>query len=127
MKGIVINTKNEVSIEEFAEPLYKTVGKAVGGNIEIVHPRGLPDPYVMVVNDEGLLRRLPLNPTGCVIYGTADHGHPIVGDIVLMKEGWTEEGRDFVNFNDGEAEKLTMVIIDQLRGFVNLKFKGGEK
>ena len=30
MKGIVINTKNEVSIEEFAEPLYKTVGKAVG-------------------------------------------------------------------------------------------------
>lgn len=127
MKGIVISTKNEVSIEEFAEPLYKSVGKAVGGNIEVVHPHGLPDPYIMVVNEEGLLRQLPLNPTGCVMYGTADHGHPIVGDIVIMKEGFTDEGRDFVDFRDSEAKKLTMAFIDQLRGIVNLKFKGGEK
>ncbi len=126
MTGIVITTQNEISIRDFEEPRYKSIGEVVGGSIEIVRPHGLTKPYVMVVNDEGLLRKLPFNDTGCIMYGTAAHGHPIVGDIVVMKEGFTSEGVDFVNFRDGEAEKLTMAFIDQLSGLVNLIYKGGE-
>lgn len=39
MKGIVVTTDLEIRIEEFSDPLYKTVGSAVGGYIEHVIPR----------------------------------------------------------------------------------------
>ena len=107
MKGIVINTDNTVEIRDFGEPLYRTVGEAVGGCIEIVHPQGLADPLVMIVNDEGLLRELPMNMVGSVLYGTHNHGHPIVGNIVIMKTGLTSEGTDIVGLTDEECETLT--------------------
>ena len=44
MKGIVITTGNELCVQDFGEPLYQTIGKVVGGYIEIVHPKGLPEP-----------------------------------------------------------------------------------
>ena len=60
MKGLVITTENKMQVREFGEPAYETIGKAVGGWIEVVHPKGLPDPFCMVVNEEGLLHGLPL-------------------------------------------------------------------
>lgn len=54
MKGILVTTDNTAEIRDFEAPLYKTIGEAVGGYIEIVHPMGLADPLVMVVNEEGL-------------------------------------------------------------------------
>lgn len=58
MKGLVITTENKMQVKEFGEPAYETIGKAVGGWIEVVHPKGLPDPFCMVVNEEGLLHGL---------------------------------------------------------------------
>ena len=97
MKGLVITTENKMQVREFGEPAYETIGKAVGGWIEVVHPKGLPDPFCMVVNEEGLLHGLPLNLFGCILYDTVRHGNPIVGNIVkasprLAREtlsGWT--------------------------------------
>lgn len=60
MKGLVITAENKMQVREFGEPAYETIGKAVGGWIEVVHPKGLPGPFCMVVNEEGLLRGLPL-------------------------------------------------------------------
>lgn len=37
MKGIVITPENLMHVDDFSAPLYKSVGKAVGGWIEIVH------------------------------------------------------------------------------------------
>lgn len=79
MKGLVITTENKMQVREFGEPAYETIGKAVGGWIEVVHPKGLPDPFCMVVNEEGLLHGLPLNLFGCILYDTVRHGNPIVG------------------------------------------------
>lgn len=70
MKGLVITTENKMQVREFGEPAYETIGKAVGGWIEVVHPKGLPDPFCMVVNEEGLLHGLPLNLFGCILYDT---------------------------------------------------------
>lgn len=42
----------------------------------------------MIVNEEGLLKDLPLNRAGSLLYGTQFHGSPIVGDIVIMAEKW---------------------------------------
>lgn len=106
MKGIVITTDNKVGVRQFGLPLYKTVGKVVGGYIEIVHPKGLPKPYIMIVNEEGLLRDLPLNKTGCFLYQSYIHGFPIVGDIVIMKIGDTLDSPDVVGLSDSDIQGL---------------------
>lgn len=106
MKGIVFTTDEKMYVKDFEQPLYKTVGEVVGGYIEVVHPRGLKDPLCFICNEEGLLQSLPLNPIGCVWYRTADHGHPIVGNIVVMKEGWTDDGPDIVGLTDEEIAKV---------------------
>ena len=111
MKGIVVTTDLEIRIEEFSDPLYKTVGSAVGGYIEHVKPARLRHPYCMIVNEEGRLLDLPLNYVGSYFYGTDQHGEPIVGNIVIMKDGYRGEP-DIVGLNDVEAEQIKDVIID---------------
>ena len=112
MKGIVVTTDLEIRIEEFSDPLYKTVGSAVGGYIEHVKPARLRHPYCMIVNEEGRLLDLPLNYVGSYFYGTDQHGEPIVGNIVIMKDGYRGGEPDIVGLNDVEAEQIKDVIID---------------
>ena len=110
MLGIVVTTKNEIEIREFAAPLYKSLGEAVGGYIEIVHPTGLEDPFVMIVNEDGLRLELELNLLGSCMYATHVHGHPIVGDIVIMKTGWTPDGPDVIGLTTEEADALAEIF-----------------
>lgn len=112
MKGVVVTTDLEIRIEEFSDPLYKTVGSAVGGYIEHVKPARLRHPYCMIVNEEGRLLDLPLNYVGSYFYGTDQHGEPIVGNIVIMKDGYRGGEPDIVGLNDVEAEQIKDVIID---------------
>jgi hypothetical protein len=111
MKGIVISTDNQLTVRDFGAPLYKTIGEAVDGWIEIVRPGGLKSPYVMVVNEEGLIKELPINIAGSILYGTPAHGSPIVGNIVIMKEGWTDEGKDLLGLSDEEVVTLTNELV----------------
>ena len=122
MKGIVITTKNEISVREFPEtrPLYQEVGEAVGGYIEHVHPMYLPDPYCMIVNEEGICLGLPRNPVGCGLYGTKEHGAPIVGDIVLLKDGFRDGEPDIVGLDDEDVKKLGQYIATASGGKVRL-------
>lgn len=112
MKGVVVTTNHEVRVEDFSDPLYKTVGSAVGGYIEHVHPMRLARPLCMIVNEEGRLLDLPLNHIGSFFYGTDQHGEPIVGNIVVMKDGYRNGEPDIVGLNDVEAEQIKDVIID---------------
>ena len=112
MKGVVVTTDLEIRIEEFIDPLYKTVGSAVGGYIEHVKPARLRHPYCMIVNEEGRLLDLPLNYVGSYFYGTDQHGEPIVGNIVIMKDGYRGGEPDIVGLNDVEAEQIKDVIVD---------------
>ena len=111
MKGIVVSTENQLTVRDFGAPLYKTIGEAVDGWIEIVRPGGLKSPYVMVVNEEGLIKELPINIAGSILYGTPAHGSPIVGNIVIMKEGWTDEGKDLLGLSDEEVVTLTNELV----------------
>lgn len=113
MKGVVVTTKNEARVQEFSRPLYESIGSVVGGYVEIVHPVGLPRPYLMVVNEEGLLNGLPYNAHGSLIYGTPKHGHPIVGDIVIMQEGWTDDGPDIVGLSDDDVGRIITLLSKQ--------------
>ena len=107
MKGIVIATNNKIRMQEFSEPAYKSIGDAVGGWIEVVHPVRLERPYCMIVNEEGALLNLPMNMFGSFLYGTDYHGNPILGDIVLLKEGINSDGEpDILGLDEQDIKYL---------------------
>lgn len=108
MKGVVFTADEKMYVKDFiGEPLYKSIGEAVDGYIKIVHPRYLREPYVMIVNEEGLLHQLPLNPLGCVLYGTMTHKQPIVGNLVIMKEVCIADGeKDLEGLSDEEVREI---------------------
>ena len=62
------------------EEMKKAIG---GGYIQIVQTK---DRRLMVLDEEGKLKGLPVNPvaTGLYVYGAQD---PIVGDVLVCDEG----------------------------------------
>ena len=44
-----------------------------------------------------------------VLYGTPEHGQPIVGNGVILKEGFVDGERDFVEMT--EKDQLTLVAL----------------
>ena len=111
MKGIVITTKNEMRVQEFSEPAYKSIGEAVGGWIEVVRPKRLEYPYCMLVNEEGVILKLPINSFGSFLYGTDYHGDPMLGDIVLLKEGINSDGeRDILGLDEQDIKYLRDMV-----------------
>lgn len=116
MKGIVITTNNEMRVQEFSEPAYKSSGEAVGGWIEVVRPVRLERPYCMIVNGEGALLNLPMNMFGSFLYGTAYHGNPILGDIVLLKEGIDSDGEPNILGLNGQDIKYLCDMVSSGKG-----------
>lgn len=103
MRGVVITTNNEAYIKDFEDPLFRTLGEVVGGYIECTFPFRLSGRFYMIVNEEGLLHGLPLNLYGSYLYGIEQHGHPIVGNVVIMKPGFRDGVPDIVGLSDAEA------------------------
>ena len=106
MNGIVVTTNGEIYHREFGRPLHRSAGELVGGYIEIVRPRRLGKPYIMIVNEEFLLQGLPVNPVGCYLYATDKHGHPICGNIIIMKE----YGDDIIDLDQDEIEDIEDIM-----------------
>lgn len=111
-----IVTAENVSLLKFCE-------SQIGCDIpEFVHPRRLPRPYVMAIDESGLYKQLPFNPIGSWLYQTDIHGHPIVGDLLFFRDVMTSEGPGYDSLNITEVLKLeTMfdkVIVDLKEGRV---------
>ena len=90
MKTVKVTTNNTVSVIDIDFDNFREIQKTIGGHFETVHaPRmekyfGDPS-IIMLVDEEGLLKSLPMNFFGSRMYGLLDHGHPIVGDLILAK------------------------------------------
>lgn len=115
MKGIVISPEGDICVCDYGLPLYKTVGKTVGGYIEIVHPRRLERPYCIIVDEEFLLKNDPIfNLVGSWLYQTDIHGCPICGTIVIMKDGYNADGEpDIVGLTDEEISYIGNKLMKQ--------------
>jgi hypothetical protein len=118
MIALIVNTQNEIHRVEYDPPHYDVIKKAVGGWYEHVHPVGLDHPYSMMVNEEGLLLGLPMNRLGSELYGTPRHGHPIVGDIVFLKDGYDGGEPDVVGMTEDEAHRLGDKFVKMTGGIV---------
>lgn len=80
-------------------------------HIEVVRPRGLDEPYVMIADEEGRLRDKPaLNPIASWLYKTHEHGQPIVGDVLIVQEEWGEDGAELqgMALEIAEAERALL-------------------
>ena len=121
MKGIVITTNNEMRVQEFSGPTHKSIGEAVGGWIEVVRPVRLESPYCMTVNEEGVLLNLPRNIFGSFLYGTDYHGNPILGDIVMLKEGINSDGEiDILGLDEQDIKYLRDMVSTKMGRDVKL-------
>lgn len=90
MKTVKVTTDNIVSVIDIDFDNYREIQKAIGGHFETVHTSQMKkyfsDPStIMMVDEEGLLKSLPMNFFGSLMYGLLEHGCPIVGDLILAK------------------------------------------
>lgn len=118
MKALVITTKDTAYVRDFAPPMSQTAEKVIGDWVERVRPTGLPG-YLMLVDENGRLKNLPMNLAGSLFYGAQFHGEPIVGTIVIagdnrekVPQGLTEKQISHV-FE--EANRLMKRFGSQLR------------
>ena len=95
MKAVLITTGNQIQTVELTQPLHRSLNELVGGWIEIVRGMNMKRPYLMICNEDYCNLNLPGNFLGSYFYGTQIHGHPVLGNIVIMKERGEElEGLD---------------------------------
>lgn len=121
MKIIRISTDNEISVHEFPEGTYREkngeLRRLIGPQCELfehVLPKrlyselGVPGKVLreaggfvsMLIDGEGLYHDLDDNPIGSYLYETDKHGHPIVGNILLVGEKLSSKGVDFCGISD---------------------------
>ena len=121
MRIIKISTDNEVSVHDFPkgtiqaqnERLRELIGPR-GETYEHVLPKrlytefGVPNGIMrekggfvsMLVDGDGISHGLEPNLVGSYLYGTDEHGHPIVGNILLIGEKLEDEGVEFCGISD---------------------------
>nr|DAM01017.1 MAG TPA: protein of unknown function (DUF3846) [Caudoviricetes sp.] len=105
MKTLKITTDNKISVVDVNFSDFKAIQQAIGGYFEIVNTQKLRDYFkasvVMIVDEEGVIKDLPVNTIGCYFYNTSKHGCPIAGDMILG----LLVGPDITGLGDRDAEQ----------------------
>ncbi len=120
-KYVLIHPDGLIETKEFDvlnEDVNDVVRAALGGAFyEIVRIRNMSHKFLMLVDDEGCLKNLQLNPVASELYGIRVHGCPIVGPAVIMREDIVDGEPDIVGLDDDDLAEF----IHKLRGFVVLE------
>lgn len=106
MKTVKVTTDNKVSVIDVNFDDFRSIQQAIGGHFETVRTQLMVDYFkdpsvIMLVDEEGLVKELPYNAVGSALYGTPQHGCPIVGDLIFARV----DGEDIVAPDDSEALK----------------------
>lgn len=127
MNIIRITTDNEISVHEFPEGGYREQNRALKGLIgprckiyEHVMPRRLytelggsdkfgrePGSCVaMLADEEGYYNDVECNLVGSYLYGSDEHGCPILGNILIVGKTYVNDGIDFCGISEGQFALL---------------------
>ena len=109
MKTIKISTNNEVSVIDVDFNDFRSIKNAIGGYFETVKTQKMWEyfkrPMMFLADEEGHLKKLPLNQLGSYFYDTERHGWPIAGDIILA----VPFGEYIIGIDDVEVLKLKLL------------------
>ena len=119
-KAIKITVDKEISIIDIPRKgidLLEALRTEIGGWIELVHPRTFHNNKylqgkVMVVYEDGIRKRKKPNLIGTKLYG--NHS-TIVGDVLILKDIFTEYGMDVGGLTDDEANQLYEYLKRQIQ------------
>lgn len=101
MKTVKVTTDNKISIIDVDFDDFRSIQRAIGGHFETVHTQLMADYFkdpsvIILVDEEGLIKELPLNPVGSALYqGT------IAGDLIFAQA----QGKDIIAPENAEALK----------------------
>ena len=114
-----ISPDGTIEIKEFnpLDDINEVIHAALDSYYEIVRCRSLPHKYLMLVDDCGLLKSLPVNPVASELYGIRIHGCPICGPALIMREDFVDGEPDIV----GMTEEDTAELVRKLRGLIVLQ------
>ena len=105
MKTLKITTDNKISIIDVNLDDYRALQQEIGGYIEIVHTGIMHEyfkaPVLMIVDEEGLIKNLPVNAAASHFYGCQNHGHIIAGDAIFA----ISLGENMTGFGDRDSEQ----------------------
>lgn len=84
---------------------YRALQQEIGGYIEAVHTQIMYDyfraPVLILVDEEGLIKNLPVNAVASHFYGCQNHGHIIAGDAIFA----ISLGENMTGFGDRDSEQ----------------------
>ena len=108
------NGRADLIESESQEFTPKELQRGVGGSIEIVNVKDPVDgrKLRLVIDDEGKIKGKRINLRASLLYGSFDDC--IVGDAILGKEIWTDDGPDVGKLEKEEALELQAVINERL-------------
>ena len=112
MKTVKVTTDNKISIIDVDFDDFRDIQRAIGGHFETVHTQLMEDYFkdpslIMLVDEEGRIKELPINPAGCTLYRGI-----IAGDLIFARIA----GEDIVAPENAEALKDRL-----LHTFIGLK------
>ena len=82
----------------------------------------LKRPYCMIANEEGVLLNLPINSFGSFLYGFDRHCIPVLGNIVLLKEGINSDGEpDILGLDEQEIKHMCDMVSAESDGEIKLE------
>lgn len=127
MKTLLLRVSNTAEVIELKPKkyLYQSMADAIGAElVEIVQPKFLDDQYCIVCDECGLLKPSPqINIAASWLYGYQEHDCPIVGDIIIMKNVFTDDGIDTVGLDDVDIVELKAMLRnsygDMIKEYVN--------
>lgn len=101
MKTVKVTTDNKISIIDVDFDNFRDIQRAIGGHFETVHTQLMADYFkdpslIMLVDEEGRIKELPINPVGCALYRGI-----IAGDLIFARIA----GEDIVAPDDPETLK----------------------
>lgn len=101
MKTVKVTTDNKISIINVDFDDFGSIQRAIGGHFETVHTQLMEDYFkdpslIMLVDEEGRIKKLPVNPVGCTLYRGI-----IAGDLIFARIA----GEDIVAPDDAEDLK----------------------
>lgn len=110
MKTVKVTADNKVSVIDVDFSDFRDIQKALGGHFEVVHTKIMESYFmdlsvIMLVDEEGIIKGLPVNFVGSTLYGTVVHGNPIVGDILFA----VAAGEDIVGLMNPEGVKKRLM------------------